>query len=79
MYFWMIRRTDTGEYFRQSRGRSWAKQGNWVKEREKGKAYGLLKNAVASIGSYGKGTNRELVRFKVIEEGVEDDGNLSQA
>ena len=79
MCFWMIRRTDTGEWIRQCKGPSWAKRSKWVKEREKGKAYGSLKNAIASVGAYGKGTNRELVRFKVIEEGVEHEGNLPQA
>ena len=75
MYFWMIRRKDTGEYFRQQKGPTWAKQGNWVKERERGKAYGKLGNAKAAMtsyyGDYGNKPELELVRFRVVEEGVE--------
>jgi hypothetical protein len=68
----MIRRKDTGEYFRQSRGPTWRKQGNWVKEREKGKAYGKLGYAKQAFkGMYGDKVTVDFVRFKVVEEGVE--------
>lgn len=73
-YFWMIRRKDTKEWFRQSRGPRWAKQHNWVKERELGKAYGLLKNAQAGIRGQAEGNAFpvEFVRFRVVEDGVEE-------
>lgn len=74
--FWMIRRKDSGEYFRANRGPSWAKCGNWT-TREKGKAYGKLGYARQAWKSFagdnhsGKEPDVELVRFKVVEDGVE--------
>ena len=75
--FWLIRRKDTGEYFRPSRGPSWAKCGNWTKEREKGKAYGRIGYARQGWTSFagdnhsGRQPDVELVRFKVVEEGID--------
>ena len=75
--FWMIRRKDTGEYFRPNRGPTWAKCGNWITDRGRGKAYGNIGAAKLGMkswqGDYASShkLDLELVRFKVVEEGVE--------
>lgn len=74
--FWLIRRKDTGEYFRPNRGPCWAKCGNWTKDRGRGKAYGKIGAARAATrmfdGNYTPNIHQlELVRFKVVEEGTD--------
>lgn len=73
--FWMIRRKDTGEYYRPNKGPTWAKCGNWTLDRKRGKVYGGVGLAKASrtawVGDYGKKPEVEIVRFRVVEEGVE--------
>ena len=74
--FWMIRRKDTGEYYRNTRGPSWAKCGNWT-TRELGKAYGKLGNARLACRSFisdnllSRQLKVELVRFRVVEDGTD--------
>lgn len=84
IFFWLIRRKDTGEWFRMQRGRRWARQGNWVKERAKAKAYGVRgsartvlrdvreRTAHGPAGTLSLRIDAELVRFRAVEEGVEE-------
>ena len=81
MSFFVIRRVDTGEYFRQAKGPTWAKQSQWVKEANKAKPYGNLEAARAALkmvngrvrgpeGTLAVQRDMELVEYKVTEVGV---------
>lgn len=83
MLMYVLRRSDTLQYFRQSMGPSWAKQGPWVDEIDRAKIYGNLRRAVSGArAAEGIPSRRmdgllpvrpvvELVRLKVVEDGIE--------
>lgn len=73
--FWMLRRRDTGEWYRTRKGSVWGKSENWVMDRRRGKVYGGVGQAKAARtayhGDYGREFEVQLMRFRVVEEGVE--------
>jgi hypothetical protein len=74
--FYLIRRKDTGEYFRPAKGPTWARRPAWTRDVGTAKAYGKIGNAksarTAVKGDFVKGQEPdiELVEYKVIEVGV---------
>ena len=64
-----------GEWYRPNKGPVWAKSGNWVMDRRRGKVYGGVGQAKAArtafYSDYGREFVVDLMRFRVVEEGVE--------
>lgn len=76
--FYVIRRRDTGQFFRPAKGPTWARRGNWTSDVQRAKIYGNVGNAKSARKAvYGDFKPSEvdqikldLVQFDVKESGV---------